>query len=304
VPSLPVRCYVRRMTEVRRGRKRNSGEGPGPAAAPARGTAAAGAAGGTGGSTTAEPGGSTAAGPAAGTAAGGKVPMRDALAEAAFQLFLERGFEQTTVDDIVARAGVGRRSFFRYFPSKEDAVFPDHERCLDEVRTLLEGDRTPDGAPAGPVAMVCEAARLVTRMYAAKPDFSVQRYRLTREVPGLRHYELSVVHRYERAFAAHLRRRYAALPDGTLRADVIAAAIAAAHNNALRSWLRSGGASDAGPALDRALDLVRRAWEPADGDAPVTAPDPADDEVIVMVARRGTPVWRVVQGIESALENG
>ncbi|MGC5413284.1 TetR family transcriptional regulator, partial [Streptomyces sp. DT225] len=54
-----------------------------------------------------------------------KPPMRDVLAEAAFALFLERGFERTTVDDIVARAGVGRRSFFRYFPSKEDAVFPD-----------------------------------------------------------------------------------------------------------------------------------------------------------------------------------
>ncbi|WP_234427755.1 TetR family transcriptional regulator, partial [Streptomyces badius] len=40
--------------------------------------------------------------------------MREVLAQAAFQLFLERGFERTTVDDIVARAGVGRRSFFRY----------------------------------------------------------------------------------------------------------------------------------------------------------------------------------------------
>ncbi|KND33817.1 TetR family transcriptional regulator, partial [Streptomyces acidiscabies] len=55
--------------------------------------------------------------------------MRDALVAAAFRLFLERGYEQTTVDDIVALAGVGRRSFFRYFPSKEDVVFPDHERC-------------------------------------------------------------------------------------------------------------------------------------------------------------------------------
>ncbi len=50
--------------------------------------------------------------------------MRDALVEAAFELFSERGFEQTTIDDIVSLAGVGRRSFFRYFPSKEAVVFP------------------------------------------------------------------------------------------------------------------------------------------------------------------------------------
>ncbi len=47
-----------------------------------------------------------------------KPPMRDALVAAAFQLFLERGYEQTTIDDIVALAGVGRRSFFRYFPPR------------------------------------------------------------------------------------------------------------------------------------------------------------------------------------------
>lgn len=129
--------------------------------------------------------------------------MREVLAEAAFQLFLDRGFEQTTVDDIVARAGVGRRSFFRYFPSKEDAVFPDHERCLADMTAFLE---EADGTD--PVGTVSDAARLVLRMYAANPEFSVQRYRLTREVPGLRTYELSVVRRYERTLAGYLRERF------------------------------------------------------------------------------------------------
>jgi AcrR family transcriptional regulator len=123
--------------------------------------------------------------------------MRDALVAAAFQLFLERGYEQTTVDDIVALAGVGRRSFFRYFPSKEDVVFPDHERCLADMTAFLAtGDDTDE-----PVRRVCDAARLVLGMYAENPTFSVQRYRLTKKVPGLRAYELSVVWRYERALA-------------------------------------------------------------------------------------------------------
>ncbi|MEV5313359.1 MULTISPECIES: TetR family transcriptional regulator [unclassified Streptomyces] len=225
--------------------------------------------------------------------AGAKPPMRDALVAAAFRLFLERGYEQTTVDDIVALAGVGRRSFFRYFPSKEDVVFPDHERCLADMTAFLaagEGDEEP-------VRRVCDAARLVLGMYAENPAFSVQRYRLTKKVPGLRAYELSVVWRYERALAEYLRGRFAGRPDGTLRADVIAAAVVAAHNNALRSWLRSDGQGDAGTTVDHALRYVQSAF----GAAP---PEPAEErpeDVVVVVSRRGAPLWRVVQEIETTL---
>lgn len=94
-----------------------------------------------------------------------------------------------------------------------------------------------------PVGAVCDAARIVLRMYAANPEFSVQRYRLTREVPGLRTYELSVVRRYEQILAGHLRGRFGEGGDGELRAEVIAASVVAAHNNGLRLWLRSGGAA-------------------------------------------------------------
>ncbi|MFJ4965120.1 TetR family transcriptional regulator [Streptomyces sp. NPDC088729] len=237
--------------------------------------------------------------------------MREVLAQAAFQLFLERGFERTTVDDIVARAGVGRRSFFRYFPSKEDAVFPDHERCLAEMTDFLTA---ADGRD--PVGAVCDAARIVLRMYAADPEFSVQRYRLTREVPGLRTYELSVVRRYEQTLAGHLRARFAGSGDGDgeLRAEVIAASVVAAHNNGLRVWLRSGGEGDPEEAVDHALALVREAWElpgapagPAVSGALASSAGSrasGDGEVIVMVAPKGTPMWRVVQQIEAAVGEG
>lgn len=226
-----------------------------------------------------------------------KAPMREVLATAAFQLFLERGFEQTTVDDIVARAGVGRRSFFRYFPSKEDAVFPDHESCLADMTAFLEAAVDVD-----PVDAVCDAARIVLRMYATNPEFSVQRYRLTQEVPGLRTYELSVVRRYERTMAGYLRGRYADAEDGSLRAEVIAAAVVAAHNNALRSWLRSGGDGDAEAAVDHALGLVREGWgSGATGADAADAADGAHEEVVVMVVSKRAPMWRVVQRVESAL---
>ncbi|MEU6227671.1 TetR family transcriptional regulator [Streptomyces sp. NPDC047042] len=219
--------------------------------------------------------------------------MRDALVAAAFQLFLERGYEQTTVDDIVALAGVGRRSFFRYFPSKEDVVFPDHERCLADMTAYL-ADSAEDVEPVG---RVCAAARMVLLMYAESPAFSVQRYRLTKKVPGLRASELSVVWRYERALAAYLRGRFAGRADGTLQADVIAAAVVAAHNNALRSWLRSDGEGDATAAFDHALDYVRAAF----GTPPAPPGRDEPEDVVVVVSRRGAPMWRVVQEIESAL---
>ncbi|MFR9794934.1 TetR family transcriptional regulator [Streptomyces sp. MS06] len=223
-------------------------------------------------------------------------PMREALVTAAFRLFLERGYEQTTVDDIVALAGVGRRSFFRYFPSKEDVVFPDHERCLAEMKSFL----AESGAEHEPVARVCDAARRVLRMYAENPAFSVQRYRLTKKVPGLRAYELSVVWRYERAMAEYLRGRYAGRPDGILRADTVAAAVVAAHNNALRSWLRSDGQGDASAAVDHALEYVRAAFGASGGPA-VGEPD---QDVVVVVSRRDAPLWRVVREIEATLGRG
>ncbi|MCW8097891.1 TetR family transcriptional regulator [Streptomyces tauricus] len=231
--------------------------------------------------------------------------MRESLVAAAFQLFVERGYEQTTVDDIVALAGVGRRSFFRYFPSKEDVVFPDHEGCLTRMTAFL-GESGPGHEP---VERVCDAARLVLRMYAENPAFSVQRYRLTRKVPGLRTYELSVVWRYERALAEYLRGRFSGRPDGTLRADVIAAAVVAAHNNGLRSWLRADGRGDASAAVDHALAHVQRVFAPernpvADGTGGAHAGwngGEDDDDVVVVVSRRGAPLWRVVQEIETTL---
>ncbi|SBT93439.1 transcriptional regulator, TetR family [Streptomyces sp. DI166] len=228
-------------------------------------------------------------------AAATRPSMREALIAAAFELFLERGYEQTTIDDIVSLAGVGRRSFFRYFPSKEDVVFPDHERCLADMTAFLASG-TGDEEP---VRRVCDAARMVLRMYAENPTFSVQRYRLTKQVPNLRAYELSVVWRYERGLAEYLRARFRGRRDGTLQADVIAAAVVAAHNNALRSWLRSDGRLDAEVTVDHALRSVQSAF----GTPPPALVGTRADDVLVVVARRDAPLWRVVREIEAVRES-
>ncbi|MEU7306167.1 TetR family transcriptional regulator [Streptomyces sp. NPDC007206] len=212
-----------------------------------------------------------------------KPSIRDQLVSAAFDLFIEFGYDATTIDDIVRRAGVGRRSFFRYFPTKEEVVFPDHERALAEmVDYLKQGATDPD-----PVGRACDAARLVVRMYAENAEFSVRRYALTRSVPALKTYEISVVWQYERALASYLERRFATLPDGGARAYTVAASVVAAHNYGLRAWLRSGGRGDAVAAVDQALSLVHRTWSDT-------------GETVVVVTRTDTPMWQVVKQLEGS----
>lgn len=67
------------------------------------------------------------------------------LSHIALSLFLERGFEETTVDDIVEAAGIGRRTFFRYFRSKNDLPWGDFDHLLQSMRDHLAG--LPDELP-------------------------------------------------------------------------------------------------------------------------------------------------------------
>ncbi|NKQ53005.1 mycofactocin system transcriptional regulator [Amycolatopsis sp. K13G38] len=65
------------------------------------------------------------------------ITSRAEVEHAAFELFAEQGFEHTTVDDIAQAAGIGRRTFFRYFPSKNDIAWGDFDGQLNQMRERL-----------------------------------------------------------------------------------------------------------------------------------------------------------------------
>lgn len=72
-----------------------------------------------------------------------RATTRDALATAALELFEERGFAATTIDDIAERADVARRTFFRYFATKEAVLFPDPADYRPEMLAVLDRIQAP-----------------------------------------------------------------------------------------------------------------------------------------------------------------
>lgn len=73
------------------------------------------------------------------------VTSRAELEHLALDLFAARGFEETTVEELADAAGIGRRTFFRYFPSKNDVLWGDFDAALDGLRARLAA--VPEGVP-------------------------------------------------------------------------------------------------------------------------------------------------------------
>jgi len=175
---------------------------------------------------------------------------RRRLVDSAMALFTEQGFDATSVDEVATRAGVGRTTYFRHFPTKEDVVFPDHDTLLAAVDARLA-----TATPTTRRTALAEAAGIVLEHYLAEGETARQRYLLTRTVPPLRHRELASVHRYFQLFSSHLRRWLGETPDAALVAELTASGVITAHNHVLRRWLR-GELDDARAALRTALDLA------------------------------------------------
>jgi AcrR family transcriptional regulator len=137
------------------------------------------------------------------------------LAEAAMELFDERGFEDTTVADIAARAGLTKRTFFRYFGDKREVLFSGteilQEKFVAGIAAAPADDSRLDVVAAGLDAMadlfdeLGERPRRRQAIIAANPD--------------LQERELIKLSAYGAAGAAALRERGVEEPGATLAAE-------------------------------------------------------------------------------------
>jgi AcrR family transcriptional regulator len=178
-----------------------------------------------------------------------KARTREQLTEAAVRLFAERGFEQTKVDEITAAADVVPRTFFRYFASKDDALFSWYDLPRDATVAALQTRPRGEGIVTALIAALDESVRAS----------GAQRViRLTGEViaksPELRG-RLDAVrstHRCDIANAlAHRLPRSAALV-----AHMITAALVTAYSATVDEWVAEGARGALSDYTEPAMKLA------------------------------------------------
>src|SRR5438876_5030854 len=137
------------------------------------------------------------------------------LAEAAMQLFRERGFDQTTVADIAARAGLTERTFFRYFADKREVLFSGAHALQDFLVHRVA--RAP--ASLRPLDAVAGALAESGELFEQRRDFARQRHALIVTHAELHERELIKLASLATALAEALRRRGVRDPAASLAAE-------------------------------------------------------------------------------------
>jgi len=179
-----------------------------------------------------------------------KASSREVLAEAACELFLERGYDATTVADITTRAGVSRSSFFNYFSSKADVVWAALDERLDAATASL----AVTGATGIPVPTVLRElvtafapdslALAIANSAAMGVDADLERERAIRQL------------HLGRAIAARLRTEGAS----SLASETRGATLAGAVFAAIWEWAHGEpGRSDLAEVWDDALHETHEA---------------------------------------------
>ena len=179
--------------------------------------------------------------------------VRAELAAVALGLFAERGFDETTVDEIAQAAGLTKRSFFRYFPAKEDAVFGGvdvtGEQVVEDIRA-----RPADEDP-------WRSLHQVLRRWEEQIHTSAQTLaslRLIESTPSL-HARLHERRTQWRRHVSDALRDRPGVPLDPFAADLLTNAASAALDTVSQEWLRSDGTADRAALLDRAFALLRPA---------------------------------------------
>ena len=182
-----------------------------------------------------------------------KQRTREAIVDAALRLFDERGFEHTTIADIAHEADIAPRTFFGYFPSKEDVVFHDFEDLAAGLERRLRdresGETAADALRAWLTTMLAETDRSDER--------ERRRHRILRDTPTLQAHERVLRGRFEAALADAVAVDLDAEP-GSLRPRMVAASFIASLE-ALKAYDGEEVESQRDPieVLDEALTFLR-----------------------------------------------
>jgi AcrR family transcriptional regulator len=177
--------------------------------------------------------------------------MREIQGEA-LRLFAQNGYEQTTIEEIADASDISPRTFFRYFPTKEDVVLWDE---YDAVIVELLDQRPAGESPA-------ETIRAITRqsiegLYRHDPERLLARHQLLFRVPSVRAQFLEFARSGVEQLAALLAAKRGSSTEATqLQLQLTAVAIIDAAGAAFDRWQKDGGKGDLITLFDQATDAL------------------------------------------------
>jgi AcrR family transcriptional regulator len=166
-----------------------------------------------------------------------KLETRQALEQAALRLFGEKGYDQTTVEDIAETADVAVRTFFRYFSSKQDVLFGEvvTDR-ISRLRTEL-ANRPVDEDPLESVIAVLN----LLGFSPAEEEQVLARLDLMRRQPTLVTRYLEIIDELRTAVVEFVAERTGLDPKRDLYPYLVGGAWATVWDAALKLWVASGG---------------------------------------------------------------
>jgi AcrR family transcriptional regulator len=168
---------------------------------------------------------------------------RQAIVDAAIDLFSRHGYEGTTVADIAAAAEIGTRTFFSYFASKEEVLFPESDARLDATVAAI-ANRSPSEGPADVLV------RALREAAAADDDLTGPmaqlRLRLMQETPAVMGRGLQIQLAGQRRIARHLAEAFPETLDA-VSAGALAGALTGAVTGALMAIFEDSSSPSSPP---------------------------------------------------------
>jgi AcrR family transcriptional regulator len=181
-----------------------------------------------------------------------KERTRDDLAAAAIALFSSRGYEQTTVEDIAAEVGVSPRTFFRYFRTKEEAVFGLLQSGAVDLQDELASRPADEPLAQSLRAATCTWARLSEQ----RARTLLQLMQVLPGAPGLRAHLEDQRRRKAAELSVLVGQRLGVDAERDPRPKLISALVLRVVTDAIERWSGDGGTRELADYLDAGFDLL------------------------------------------------